>query len=101
VLDNVSTFFSPGGLDPVLDGGVGDEDAVVAPEVPGRGAVGQAILGHQADSYLLDTAGVQALGQSQVGQITGEVAAAVAAMMLGVADNQIDRAAGARIAQVV
>jgi hypothetical protein len=93
--------FFPRGLDPVLDGGVGDEDAVVAPPVPAGGLVGQAVLGHQADGQPLDAAGVQALGQSQVGQIDAEVATAAGAAMPGVADDKIDGAAGAGVAQVV
>src|SRR5262245_53824608 len=96
-----STFFPPGCLDPVLDGGVGDEDAVVAPQVPTGGLVGQAVFGHQADGHSLDAAGVQAFGQGQVGEIDAEVATAVGATMLGVGDNQIDRAARAEVAQVV
>jgi hypothetical protein len=60
-------FFFPGCLDPVLDGGVGDEDAVVAPKVPAGGLVGQAVFHHQTNSHPLDAAGVQALGQGQVG----------------------------------
>src|SRR5262245_29747061 len=93
--------FFPRGLDPVLDGGVGDEDPVVAPQVPAGGLVGQAVLGHKADGQSLDAAGVQALGQSQVGQIDAEVATAAGAAMLGVADDKIDGAAGAGVAQVV
>src|SRR4051812_6410981 len=58
-------------LDPVLDGGGGDEDAVVAPEVPTGGLVGEAIFGDQTDRPLLDAAGVLAVRQSQVGEITG------------------------------
>ena len=64
-----SAFFFPGRLDPVLDGGKGDENPVIAPEVPGRRLVGQAILGDEADGQLLDTAGVKALGQGQVTQV--------------------------------
>src|SRR4051794_14064040 len=97
----VSTFFPPGRLDPVLDGGVGHEDSVVAPQVPTGGLVGQAVLGHQADGQSLDAAGVQAFGQSQVGQIGAEVAIAVGAAMFGVGDDKIDRAVRARVAQVV
>ena len=93
--------FFPRGLDPVLDGGVGDEDAVVAPPVPAGGLVGQAVLGHQADGQPLDAAGVQALGQGQVGQIGAKAATAVGAAMLGVGDDKIDRTVRARVAQIV
>lgn len=68
----VSTFFPPGRLDPVLDGGVRDEDAVVAPEVPTGSLVGQAIFGDETDGPLLDTTGVLAVRQSEVGDIDGK-----------------------------
>src|SRR3954466_4607406 len=97
----LAIFFSPSRLDPVLDGGVGDEDAVVAPQVPTGGLIRQTVLGHQADSQPLDAAGVQAFGQSQVGQIGAEVAIAVVAAMFGVGDDKIDGAVRARVAQVV
>jgi hypothetical protein len=58
----LSTFFFPSRLDPVLDGGVGDEDAVVAPQVPTGSLVGQAIFGDKTNSSLLDTTGVPAVG---------------------------------------
>jgi hypothetical protein len=93
----LSTFFFPSRLDPVLDGGVGDEDAVVTPEVPTGGFVGQTVLGHQADSQLLNTAGVMALGQGQIGHVDGKVTTAVAAVMFGVADNEVKRVTRARV----
>src|SRR5947209_3398644 len=97
----LSSFFFPGRLDPILDGGPGHEDAVVAPQVPTGGLVGQAVFGHQADSHSLNAACVQAFGQGQVGQIDAEVATAVGAAMFGVADNKINRAARVGVAQVV
>jgi hypothetical protein len=63
----VVRIFFPRGFDPVLDGGIRDEDVVVAPQVPTGDLIRQTVLGHQADSQLLDAAGVQAFGQSQVG----------------------------------
>jgi hypothetical protein len=95
------TFFFPSRLDPVLDRGVGDEDAVVAPQVPTGGLVGQAIFGDQTDGLLLDAASVLAVGQSQVGNITGEATAAVEAAMAGESDNQINGAVGPRISEIM
>src|SRR6266571_80042 len=97
----LSTFFFPGRLDPVLDGSKGDEDAVIAPQVPGGGLVGQAVLSDHADGQLLDAASVMALGPGQIGQIDGEVTVAAAAVMLGVSDEKINRATGACVADVV
>jgi hypothetical protein len=42
-------------LNPVLDRRKGDKDAVVAPEVPTRWAVGQAILDHEPHPYRKNT----------------------------------------------
>src|SRR5262245_59992346 len=97
----LSTFFSPGGLDPVLDGGKGDEDPVVAPEVPGSGLVGQAVLGDQSDGQVLDAARVVALGQGQVGGVGGEVEVAGGAVVPGEGEDQVDGASGAGVSQVV
>jgi hypothetical protein len=97
----LSIFFFPSRLDPVLNGGQGDEDAVIAPEVPGGGLVGQTILGYQPDGQILNAAGVVTLGQGQIGQIGGEVEVAVAAVMPREGDNEVDGAAQAGVAQVV
>ena len=95
-----AAFFPPG-LDPVLDGGPGHEDTVIAPEVPTRRPVRQAVLGNQADGRLLHAVGVMAFRQGQVGHVGVEAPAAVGAAMLGVGDHDVDRPAGAGIAQVM
>jgi hypothetical protein len=50
---------------------------------------------------LLDTTGVLAVGQSQVGDITGEATATVEAAMAGDSDNQVDGAVGPSITEVM
>jgi hypothetical protein len=95
------SFFPPGGLDPVLDGGVGDEDAVITPQVPAGSLVGQAIFSDETDGPLLDTACVSAVGQSQVGGIDGEAAATAEAAMTREGDNQVNRTVGPSITEVV
>src|SRR5438034_279011 len=97
----LSTFFFPSRFDPVLDGGVGDEDAVVTPEVPTGVAVGQAIFCDKTDGALLDAAGVQAVGQSQIRDVTGEAAPAVEAAMAGESDDQVKGAVRAGVAEVM
>src|ERR1700676_4817966 len=97
----LSTFFFPSRLDPVLDGGVGDEYAVVAPQVPTGGLVGQAIFGDKTDGPLLDTTSVLAVRQSQVGNSTGEATATAEAAMAGESDNQINGAVGPSITEVM
>jgi hypothetical protein len=97
----VVRIFFPSSLDPVLDGGIGDEDAMITPEVPTGRSVGQAIFGNQTDGPLLDAAGVQAVGQSQVGNIDGKATATAEAAMAGERDNQIDGPLGPGIAEVM
>jgi hypothetical protein len=97
----LSTFFSPSRLDPVLESGIRDEDAVLTPEVPTGVAVGQPIFRDKTDGALLDPACVQAVGQSQVGDVTCEATAAVEAAMAGENDNQINGAVGPSITKVM
>jgi len=94
-------FFFPGGLDPVLNRGPRDEDAMVAPEVPTRRAIRQPVLDDQADGRLLHQMGIVALGEGQVRHVGVEAASAVGAEMLGVGDHDVDRPAGADVAQIV
>jgi hypothetical protein len=97
----LSTFFFPSRLDPVLDSGIRDEDTVVTPEVPTGVAIGQAIFDNETDGPLLDAASVQAVGQSQVGNITGEATTAVEAAMAGECDNQVNGTVRAGIPEVM
>src|SRR3954452_6962327 len=97
----LASFFPPGGLDPVLDGGVGDEDPVVAPQVPAGGLVGQAVFGDQTDGPLLDAAGVPAVRQGQLGDVTGEATATAEAAMPRESDDQVNGAVGPSITEVV
>src|SRR6516165_1369785 len=78
-----AAFFPPG-LDPVPDRGAGDEHAVIAPQGPAGGAVGQAVLNHQADGGVDDAAGVVAARVGQIGHVGVEVAAALGAEVSGV-----------------
>jgi hypothetical protein len=96
-----STFFPPGRLDPVLDSGVGDENAVVTPEMPGSSPVGQGVLDDQTDRPLLNAAGVQTLGEGQVGEIYGETTATTEAAMPGEGNHHIDGLLGPRVAKVM
>jgi hypothetical protein len=83
-----------------LDGGEGDEDAVVPPEVPGRRAVGHTVLDDQANGQLLDAAGVVALGFGQVAQIDVEAGPTSLAAVPGVGEVDLDWAASVEIAEV-
>src|SRR5262249_15694450 len=77
-----AAFFPPG-LDPVLDRGVGDEHAVIAPQGPCGRAIGQAVLDDQPDGGVDDPAGVMAAGVGQLGGGGVEVLAAAAGIGVG------------------
>ena len=97
----LSTFFFPSRLDPVLDGGVGHEDAVLTPQVPTGDLVGQAVFGDETDGPLLDPAGIVAVRQSQVRNVTGEAAATAETAMAGESDNQVNGVVGPSIPEVM
>jgi hypothetical protein len=97
----LSTFFFPSRFDPVLDGGIGDKDTVIAPQVPTGNLVGQTVFGDETDGPLLDPASIVAIGQSQVGNVTGETAATVEAAMARESDNQVNGVVGPSITEVM
>src|SRR5947208_8032021 len=70
-----AAFFPPG-LDPVLDRGVGDEHAVLAPEGPTGGPIRQAVLDDQSDGGVDDASCVVAAGVGEVGHVGVEILAA-------------------------
>jgi hypothetical protein len=74
---------------------------VIAPEVPARRPVRQAVLDDQAAGRLLRPMGAVALRQGQVGPVGVEAPAAVGTTVLGVGDHDVDRPAGADIPQVM
>ena len=69
--------------------------------MPTGGLVGQTIFGDQTDAPLLDSTGVLAVRQSQIGHITGEATATVEAAMAGERDHQIDGLVGPSITEIV
>src|SRR5437016_2704163 len=93
--------FFPPRLDPVLDRGKGDKDAVVAPQVPTRRAVGQTVLDHNPHRQIDHTMGVVTAWWCQIGQVRIEVLATLGAVMLRKGDHEITRTPQVEIAQVV
>jgi hypothetical protein len=83
-------FFSPR-LDPVLDRGKRDKDAVVAPEVPTRGPVGQAVFDHQPYRQVHHAVGVLTAGWRQIREVGVKVLATLRTVMLRIRDDQITR----------
>src|SRR5712691_5676021 len=93
-------FFSPN-LHPVLNRGKGDEDAVVAPQVPTRRTVGQTVLDHQPHRQIDHAMGVVTARWRQIGQVCIEVLATLGAVMLRIGDHEITRTPQIEMAQVV
>lgn len=98
---SASNVFFSRRLDPVLDRGVGDENPVVAPEVPRGRAVRQAVLHDQSDGHRADPMAVMAAGGGQVGGRGNEAMVTCRATVLGVPDGQVKRATRREIAEVV
>ena len=93
-------FFSPS-LDPVLDRGKGDKDAVVAPEVPTRRAVGQAVLDHEPYRQINHAVGVLTARWRQIGEVRIKVLATLRTVVLRIGDHEITRTPQVEIPQVV
>src|SRR3990172_6907420 len=95
-----AALFSPR-FHPVLDGGKGNEDAVIAPQVPGSQPIRQAVVDHQPYCQGNDPTSVVAVGGGQVREINVEVLAATGTTMLGIGDHQFLGAVGGQITQVM
>src|SRR5215475_7073380 len=93
-------FFSPS-LDPVLDGRKGHKDAMVAPQVPTRWAIGQAILDHEPHGEVNHAVGVLTAGWGQIGEVRAKVLATLRTVMLGIGHHKITRTPQIEIPQVV
>src|SRR3954466_13845232 len=95
-----AAFFPPG-LDPVLDRGVGDEHAVIAPEAPTGRAIGEAVFDDQADGGVDDTPRIVTARVGQVGHVGVEVLATAGAVVLRVENDRVAWPSGEGIAQVM
>src|SRR6516225_11795653 len=93
-------FFSPS-LDPVLHRGEGDKHAVVAPQVPTRWAVGQAVFDHQPDRQIHHAVGVLSAGGCQLRELRVKVRATLRTVVLRIGDHEIPRTPQVEIPQVV
>src|SRR5262245_1897704 len=93
--------FFPPSLDPVLDRREGDKDAVVAPEVPTRGPIGQAVLDHQPYRQIHHAVRVLTAGRGEIGEVRIKVFAALRTVVLRIRDHEITRTPHVEIPQVV
>src|SRR5262249_9390932 len=93
-------FFSPS-LDPVLHRGEGDKDAVGAPQVPTRWAVGHAVLNHEPHRQIDHAAGILTAPGRQSGEVSTKVLATLRAVMLGIGHQQIPLTPYGEIPQIM
>ena len=72
-MSTAARLFFPRGLDPILNGGPRNKNAVVAPrEVPTGHAIGHVVLNDQSHGRLLYPVGILALERGEVGLIGRE-----------------------------
>src|SRR6516165_10766731 len=88
-------------LDPVLDRGKGHNDPVVAPEVPTRGPVGQAVFDHEPHGEVYHAVGVLTAGWRQIREVGVKVLATLRTEVLRIGDDEIAWTPEVEIAQVV
>src|SRR5438128_5358776 len=93
-------FFSPS-LNPVLDRRKGDKDAVVAPQVPTRWAVGQAVLDHEPHRQIDHAVGILTARWGQIRQGSLEVLMTFRTIVLRIGDDEIPWTPAVEISQVV
>jgi len=93
-------FFSPS-LDPVLDRGKRDKDAVVSPEVPTRRAVVQTVFDHDADRQINHAVGILTARRRQIREVGAKVFATLRTVVLRIGDHEISRTPEVEIPQVV
>jgi hypothetical protein len=84
-----------------LDGGVGNENAVIAPQVPTGGLIGQAVLDDESHRQGDDPMRVMGFGHGVVGHVRVEMFPAMRATMLGVNEVDVAWPTGNQIADVV
>jgi hypothetical protein len=95
-----AAFFPPG-LHPVLDGGEGDKDTVIAPQVPAGGLIWQAILDDESHGEGDDTMGVARSGQGVFGCVRIEELLAASAAVLRILQVDFAGATDNEVAQVM
>src|SRR6266487_6883097 len=93
-------FFSPR-FDPVLDRGKRHKDAVVAPQVPTRRAVGQAVLHDEPHRQIDDAVGIATARWREIREVGVEILTTFRTVVLRIGDQEIPGAPGIEIPQVV
>jgi hypothetical protein len=83
--------FFPPSLDPVLNGRKRHKDAMVAPQVPTRWAVGQAVLDHESHRQINHAVRVLTAGWRQIGEVRVKVLATLRTVVLRIGNHKITR----------
>jgi hypothetical protein len=84
-----------------LDGGEGDKNTVVAPQMPTGGLIRQAVLHNESHGQGDDAMGVMGLGQGVVGHVRVEVLPTVRATMLRIDEVNVAWPTGHQVANVM
>ena len=85
----------------MLDRGKGHKDAVIAPQVPTGGSVGQALFYDHTHGQVDHPIRIMTAGRGQVGEIDVEMLMTVGTIVRRVGHHKVNRATGASIAKVV
>src|SRR5262245_32336135 len=93
-------FFSPS-LDPVLNRGEGDKDAVVAPQVPTGRAVGQTVFDHDANRQINHPVGILTARRGQIREVSAKVLATLRTVVLRIRNHEITRTPQVEIPQIM
>ena len=93
-------IFFPRRLDPILDGGEGNKNTVVPPEMPTGGAVGKAVIDDESNGKFDDRIGIVRLEWSDVGGIDIEMFVAFAAIVVRESQDDFDGTISIVIAEV-
>jgi hypothetical protein len=84
-----------------LDGGEGNKNPMIAPQVPAGGLIRQAVLDDEAHGQRNNAMGVAGFGQRVFGRVRREVATALGAVMLRVDEMEVTRSGGDQVPHVV
>jgi hypothetical protein len=84
-----------------LDGGEGDEDAVIAPQVPAGGLIGQAVLDDESHRHGNDAMGVARSGSSVFGSVRVEELVASGAVVLRIIEMDVAGSSANQVAQIM
>jgi hypothetical protein len=93
--------FFPPSLAPVLQGRKGHKDAVVAPQVPTRWAVGQAVLDHEPPRQIDHAVGVLTARRRQIRQVSLAVLMTLRTVVVRIGDDEIPWTPSGEISHVV